>query len=151
VQTILAEIGLDPSRFPTAKRLASWLGLSPGINISGGKRKSSKTRHVSSRAANAFRIAAMAAGKSGSAIGAFFRCLKARLGSPKAITATAHKLARIFYQMWTTHQSYQDAGAGHYEQQFQQRKLKQLRKQAASLGFDLIQQPVSTASIKDVS
>ena len=146
VQTILAEIGLDPSRFPTVKQFTSWLGLSPGVNISGGKRKNAKTRHISSRAANAFRIAAMAAGKSGSAIGAFFRRLKARLGSPKAITATAHKLARIFYQMWTTHRSYQDAGAGHYEQQFQQHKLKQLRKQAASLGFDLTQQPASTAS-----
>lgn len=151
VQTILSEIGLDPSRFPTVKQFASWLGLSPGVNISGGKRKSSKTRHISSRAANAFRIAAMAAGKSNSAIGAFFRRLKARLGSPKAITATAHKLARIFYQMWTTRQSYQDAGAGHYEQQFQQRKLKQLRKQAASLGFDLTERPASTASIGDVS
>jgi transposase len=151
VQTILSEIGLDPSRFASAKQFAAWLGLSPGMNISGGKRKSSKTRHVSSRAANAFRIAAMAAGKSNSAIGAFFRRLKTRLGSPKAITATAHKLARIFYHMWTTRQSYHDAGAGHYEQQFQQRKLKHLRKQAASLGFDLTQRPPSNVLVDVVS
>jgi transposase len=81
----------------------------------------------------------MASGKSDSAIEAFFRRLKARLGSPKAITATAHKLARIFYRLWTTRQSYHDAGTGHYERQFQQRKLKYLQKQAALLGFDLIE------------
>jgi transposase len=106
VPTILSEIGLDLGRFPTAKQFVSWLGLCPGSNIFGGKRKNSKTRSVSSRAANAFRIAAMAAGKSDSAIGAFFRRLKARLRSPKPITAAAHKLARIFYQMWTARQSY---------------------------------------------
>ncbi|MEH2048635.1 hypothetical protein [Nostoc sp.] len=61
----------------------------------------------------------MAAGKSDSAVGAFFRRLKARLGAPKAITATAHKLARIFYHLWTTRQSYHDAGATYYEQQYQ--------------------------------
>jgi D-alanyl-D-alanine carboxypeptidase len=49
----------------------------------------------------------------------------ARLGSPKAITATAHKLARIFYHMWTTRQSYHDTGASYYDQQYQHRKLKQ--------------------------
>lgn len=151
VQTILSEIGLDPGRFPTVKQFVSWLGLCPGSNISGGKRKNSKTRSVSSRAANAFRIAAMAAGKSDSAIGAFFRRLKVRLGSPKAITATAHKLARIFYQMWITRQSYQDAGADYYEQQYQQRKLKYLRKQAASLGFQLVEQPLSNSAVGDVS
>ncbi|MBD1846700.1 IS110 family transposase [Cyanobacteria bacterium FACHB-63] len=137
VQTILSEVGLNARRFASAKQFASWLGLSPGTNISGGKRKSAKTRPGSSRAANAFRLAAMAAGKSDSALGAFFRRLKTRLGAPKAITATAHKLARVFYKMWVTHQSYQDVGAGQYEQQFQQRKLKYLRKQAAALGFDL--------------
>lgn len=145
VQTILSEIGLDPSRFPSVKQFAAWLGLSPGTNISGGRRKSAKTRPGSSRAANAFRMAAMAAGKSDSAIGAFFRRLKSRLGAPKAITATAHKLARIFYQLWTTRQSYHDVGVVQYEQQFQQRKLKYLRQQAAALGFDLTQRPPSDA------
>jgi transposase len=150
VQTILAEIGLDSTRFRTAKQFVSWLGLCPGSSISGGKHKSAKTRQVSSRAANAFRIAAMAAGKSNSAIGAFFRRLKARLGSPKAITATAHKLARIFYLMWTTRTSYQDAGVASYEQQYQQRKLKHLPKQAA-LGFELTQRSTDPALMEDVS
>jgi transposase len=151
VQTILSEVGLDPTRFPTAKQFVSWLGLCPGSNISGGKRKSSRTRHVSNRAANAFRIAAMAADKSASAIGAFFRRLKARLGSPKAITATAHKLARTFYQMWRNHQTYQDVGADYYEQQYQLRKLKHLRKQASSLGFQLVEMAVPSSPVIDVS
>lgn len=151
VQTILSEVGVDSTRFGNQQRFASWLGLCPGSAISGGKRKSSKTRRVSNRAANAFRIAAMAAGKSDSAIGAFFRRLKARLGAPKAITATAHKLARIFYHLWSTGQAYQDAGAEYYEQQYRQRQLKYLRKQAEALGFELTQAELSEPLARDVS
>jgi hypothetical protein len=73
------------------------------------------------------------------------------LGSPKAIMATAHKLARIFYQMWTTRQSYHDTGASYYDQQYQHRKLKQLQKQAVALGFDLIERPPSPPPVEDVS
>lgn len=151
VQTILSEVGLDPTRFGSAKRFASWLGLCPGTNISGGKRHGSKTRKVVNRAANAFRIAAMAAGKSDSAIGGFFRRLKARLGAPKAITATAHKIARVFYQLWTTRQPYQDAGAQSYEQQYRQRKLKSLKKQAAALGFAITEVLTPEPLTQDVS
>lgn len=151
VQTILSEVGLDPTRFGSAKQFASWLGLSPGNNISGGKRKSSKTRKVVNRAANAFRIAAMAAGKSDSAIGGYFRRLKSRLGAPKAITATAHKLARIFYQLWTTRQSYQDSGAAAYEEHYRQRKLNYLRKQAAALGLELTEASTAKELLQAVS
>jgi transposase len=94
VQPSLSEVGLDPTRFGSAKQFASWLGLCRGNNRSGGKRHGSKTRKVVNRAANAAGIAAMAAGQSDSAIGGVFRQLKARLGAPKAITATAHKIAR---------------------------------------------------------
>jgi transposase len=93
----------------------------------------------------------MAVGKSDSAIGGFFRRLKARLGSPKAITATTHKLARIFYHLWTTRKPYHDVGATYYEQQYQQRKLQHLRKQSASLGFDLVEQSCSHPLVEDVS
>ena len=96
VQTIISEVGLDPTRFPTVKQFCSWLGLSPGSRITGGKVKSSQTRHVVNRASNAFRMAAQALKNSKSALGAFYRRLRTRLGTPKAITATAHKLARIF-------------------------------------------------------
>ncbi len=138
VQTILSEIGLDPSRFPTVKHFTSWLGLCPGSRVSGGKVKSSQTRHVVNRAANAFRLAANALSRSQSANGAFFRRLRARLGSPKAITATAHKLARIFYCLWTSGGEYHDPGVDVYEQKYRQRVLDNLQRKADQLGFELV-------------
>lgn len=137
VLTLLSELGVDGSRFPSAKHFVSWLGLCPGSRITGGKRKSSKTRQVANRAATAFRIAALSLERSQSALGAFHRKMKARMGAPKAITATAHKLARIFYQLWTSGQSYVDPGIEAYEQKFQERALENLKKKALALGFDL--------------
>ena len=135
---ILSEIGLDASRFPSVKHFTSWLGLSPGSRISGGKVKSSRTRKVVNRAANAFRIGAQTLYRSDSALGAFYRRLKARLGPAKAITATAHKLARIFYRLWRYGDTYHDPGADAYEQQYQQRMLRNLERKAQTLGFKLI-------------
>ena len=106
VQTILSEVGLNPKRFPTVKHFTSWLGLCPGQKVTGGKVKSSQTRTVVNRAANAFRMAAFSLTHSRSALGAFYRRLRSRLGAPKAITATAHKLARLFYQLWTIFRSW---------------------------------------------
>lgn len=137
VQTLLSEVGLDPSRFPSAKHFTSWLGLCPGSHITGGKAKSSRTRRVVNRAANALRLAAQSAGRSQTALGAFYRRLRSRLGAPKAITATAHKLARIFYHLWTTREEYKDPGADYYEQQYQQRVINNLRQKARALGFEL--------------
>ena len=128
VQTILSEVGLDPKRFPTVKHFTSWLGLCPGSRITGGKVKSSQTRHVVNRAANAFRMGAQCLRNSPTALGAFYRRLRSRLGAPKAITATAHKLARLFYRLWKTAGEYTDPGANYYEQQYQQRMLKNLSK-----------------------
>ena len=99
VQTILSEIGLDPGKFPTEKRFASWLGLCPNNRITGGQVKSTKTRKTANRAANAFRMAAQSLANSNTGLGGFYRRIRARLGAPKAITATAHKLARIFYRI----------------------------------------------------
>lgn len=143
VQTILSEVGLDPSRFPTVKHFTSWLGLCPGSRISGGKVQSSRTRRVVNRAANAFRLAANALSRSQSANGAFFRRLRTRLGSPKAITATAHKLARIFYCLWKGGGEYQDPGVDVYEQKYQQRILKNLQRKADQLGFTIVPPPGS--------
>ena len=138
VQTILSEVGLEPSRFPTVKHFCSWLGLCPGSKISGGKVLSAQTRKVVNRAANAFRIAAQSLTRSQSALGAFYRRLRSRLGAPKAITATAHKLARMFYRVWTTGQPYTDSGADYYEQQYQERMVNHIKKKALSLGFELV-------------
>ncbi len=138
VLTLLSELGLDPSRFPSAKHFASWLGLCPGNRKTGGKVKSSKTRQVVNRAANALRMAAQTLSRSHSALGAFYRRMQARLGAPKAITATAHKLARIFYHLWTQGGTYTDPGIDAYEQQYRERVIKNLKKKAQVLGFDLV-------------
>ena len=141
VQVILSEVGLDPGRFKSVKHFTSWLGLCPGSNITGGKVKNSQTRQVINRAANAFRMAAQTAGKSNSANGAFYRRLRSRLGAPKAITATAHKLARIFYRLWTSGGDYVDQGMDYYEQRYRERTVNNLQKRAQQLGFELIPQP----------
>jgi len=95
VQTILSEVGLDPSRFPSAKHFTPWLKLYPGSRITGGKVKSSATRRVVNHAASAFRITAQTAGKSYSALGAFYRRMRSRLRAPKAITATAQNRTHL--------------------------------------------------------
>jgi transposase len=151
VQTILSEVGLDPTRFPSVKHFCSWLGLSPGSRITGGKVKSSQTRCVVNRAANAFRMAAQALKNSQSALGAFYRRLRSRLGAPKAITATAHKLARIFYYLWTKGEAYVDPGVDYYERKYQERLVQNLTKKAHSLGFELIPQPLSPSVTDSVS
>jgi transposase len=143
VQAIISEVGLDPTRFPTAKHFASWLGICPGSKISGGKVLSSRTRKVVNRAANAFRLAAQSLANSRTALGGFYRRIRTRSGAPKAITATAHKLARIFYHLWTTGEDFIDAGADAYEQQYQQRVLKHLKQRAKQMGFDLVPEPIS--------
>lgn len=147
VLVILSEVGLDASQFPSAKHFVSWLGLCPGSRITGGKVKSSKTRRVVNRAANAFRMAAQTLSRSQSALGAFYRRMKARLGGPKAITATAHKIARIFYHVWSTGDAYVDPGVDAYEQKYRERMLNQLQRKAQSLGFDLVPNPGITECV----
>lgn len=139
VQTIISEVGLDSSKFKNAKHFSSWLGLCPGCRITGGKIKSSQTRQVVNRAATAFRLAAQAVSRSHSALGAFYRRIKARAGAPKAITATAHKIARLYYTLWTNKESYVDLGAEYYEQQYQDRVIKNLKQRAKSLGLELVE------------
>lgn len=139
VQTIISEVGLDASKFKSAKHFSSWLGLCPGCRITGGKVKSSQTRQVVNRAATAFRLAAQAVGRANCALGAFYRRIKARAGAPKAITATAHKIARLFYTLWTKKESYVDQGAEYYEQQYRERVIKNLQQRAKSLGLEVVE------------
>ncbi|HEY9863803.1 MAG TPA: IS110 family transposase, partial [Candidatus Obscuribacterales bacterium] len=135
---LLSELGLDASRFPTVKHFTSWLGLCPGSRITGGKVKSSQTRHVVNRAANAFRLAAQTLSRSNSALGAYYRRMRSKLGGVQAITATAHKLARIFYHLWKDKDDYIDIGFEAYEEKYRQKTLSYLQKKANALGFDLI-------------
>ena len=138
LQTLLSEVGRDVSPWKTEKHFTSWLGLCPNFKRSGGKDLSSQTRKVQSRSALAFRAAARTLAQSTSYLGAFYRRMKARLGKPKAITATARKLAVIFYQMVKHGTSYKELGEDYYLKQQQQRQLKRLRKQANRFGFDLV-------------
>ncbi len=140
VLKILAETGVDITPWPTEKHFASWLGLCPGNRITGGKLLTAKTKPSANRAAATFRMAAYGLFNSKSALGAYYRRQRARLGSPKAITATAHKLARIFYSMLKNGTEYVDQGQDYYEKQYRDRVTKNLKKRAASLGFDLVPQ-----------
>jgi transposase len=141
VHTLFSEVGGDLSKFPTSKHFSSWLGLCPDHRISGGKILSAHTRTVKSRAAYALRMAAYSAGHSYSAIGDYFRRMRARLGAPKAITATAHKLARIIYHLLKTGASYDDTIFARNEVRYQQRRAATLRHQARELGFTLVPLP----------
>jgi transposase len=135
---VISEIGLDMTRWPTAKHFASWLGLCPGNKISGGKRYRSRTKPTANRAAAALRMAAQTLSHSHSALGAYYRRMRARLGAPGAITAPAHKLARIVYSMLRYGVPYVDVGQYAYEQQHQDRMVKNLKRNARAFGFTLV-------------
>ena len=137
VQVILSETGLDMTKWPTDKNFTSWLRLCPNNQITGGKVKRSRTQPTTSRAAKAFRLAAWTLSNSKSYLGAYYRRMRARKGSPHAITATAHKLARIFYRMLRYGEQYVDIGADHYERQYQSRSLKSAIKRIQHLGFEV--------------
>ena len=137
-QTLLAEIGPDLSRFGSAPAFTSWLGLCPDNRVSGGKVLSVKTRKVKNRAATALRMAAQSLHRSQSYLGHFYRRMRAKLGAPKAITATAHKLARIIYHMVTMGQAYDETVCAQNEIQNRLRLEARLRKQAREMGFQLV-------------
>ena len=139
IQSIISEVGLDMTPWPTEKHFCSWLGLCPNNKVTGGRLKDSRSKKVVNRASCAFRMAAQAAGKSHSALGGYYRRMKIRLGPSKAITATAHKLARIFYRMLRYGTDYVDPGLDYYEQKYRQRVLNNLKKRARLLGYELIQ------------
>lgn len=137
VQTIISEIGTDMSKFPTVKHFGSWLGLAPHNDISGGKVLRSRTRKVVNRAAQAFRQAAQCVGRSETALGAYYRRMRARLGPQQATVATAYKIARIVYSMLKERKPFEAASAEAYDQQYREREIKYLERKAAKLGFDL--------------
>ncbi len=138
VLNFFCEVGPQITRFPSSKHFASWLGLCPDNRISGGKILSSKTRNVRCRLANALRMAATTLYRSHSALGDYFRRLRARLGSPAAITAAAHKLARILFAMLRDRRSFDPQLLGTLNEKHLRRRQNSLRKYAASLGFELV-------------
>lgn len=134
---VISEIGTDMPRFATVKHFTSWLGLCPGTKITGGKVMSGKTTRCANRAAQALRLAAAALRTSQSALGAYFRRMCARMDKPKAVTAAAHKLARLIYTMLTRGEEYTDQGQDYFEERYRQRVLHHLTKRAEKLGMIL--------------
>lgn len=141
VHTLVTEIGTDFGRFPNVAAFTSWLTLCPGSKKSGGKVLSSKTRKSNSRLAAALRLAAQTLHKSHSYLGAYYRRMRARLGAPQAITAAAHKLARIVYHLITTRTAYDESIFALEEQKLALRNQHRLHKQARALGFQLVPLP----------
>ena len=136
--TVTSEVGFDMSPWKTVKHFTSWLSLCPGTRISGGKELKKRGKRKANRAAQAFRVGAATLGRSQSALGAFYRRIKARHGGQHAVTATAHKIARIYYTMLTEGTAYVELGQQAYEQKYQQRRLAHLQKQAKALGLHLV-------------
>lgn len=134
---LISECGMDLSRWRTAKHFTSWLTLSPGSKISGGKILSAHTRKSNNRLSAHLRLAAVAVGRSNSALGAFYRRLASRIGKAKAVTATARKIAVIFYNTMRFGMAYEDPGANRYEQEYRDRVVKNLHRKAAEFGFSL--------------
>ena len=140
---LLSEAGADMSKFPTVKHWTSWLGLCPDNRISGGKVLSCRTRRVVNRLANALRMAATTLERSKTAMGAYYRRMKGKLGAAQAVTATAHKLARLVYGLLTQGDNYIRESLEKYERRYHAAKLENLKRMAKSLGCDIVEyQPV---------
>lgn len=138
---LVAECGTDLTAWPSAKHFTSWLCLAPGNKVSGGKLLSSRTRRSSSRAAALLRLAATTVGRSDTALGAFYRRLSSRVGKQKAVTATARKIAVLFYNTLRFGMTYRDPGAAAYDERHRTRVLAHLQRRARTLGYELSPAP----------
>lgn len=145
VQAVVAEVGPNLSKFSSVAAFSSWMGLCPTNDVSGGKILWTGTRKVKNRLAAALRMAAQSLQASQSALGEFYRRMRAKLGAPKAITATAHKLARIIFHLITTREPYDESVFARLEVRYRQRAESRLKAQAHALGFTLIPTPISEA------
>jgi transposase len=137
--TLISEIGPGVSRFATVKKFCSWLGLCPHWQKTGGRVKSSRTRRGVNRAAQALRLAAQSLHHSQGALGGFLRRMKGRLGTQAAVTATAHKLARIVYLALKHGMTYVRQSQQEYEVQMKEKQIKALRRKARQLGLEVIE------------
>ena len=135
---LLSEIGTDVNRWPTEKHFTAWLTLAPQNKVSGGRRLSSRTQPSANRAAAMLRMTALSVVRGQTALGAFYRRLAVRIGKPKAITATARKIAILVYRTLRGTLAYHDPGAHTYNARQRTRLLRRLRTQADTLGFTLV-------------
>jgi len=136
--TIWSEIGIDMSPWKTEKHFASWLTLCPNNKITGGRIFQRRTRKSSNRVRDVLCLCAQTLFNSKSALGAYARRMRSRLGPEKAVVATAHKLALLIYRLIKFGKDYVDIGQDSYEQQYQQRAVKNLARKAKEFGFQLV-------------
>jgi transposase len=141
--TLISEIGPGVSKFPTVKKFCSWLGLCPNWKKTGGRVRSSRTRRGVNRAAQALRMAAQSLHHSQGALGGFLPRMKGRLGAQAALTATAHKLARIVYLALKHGLPYVRKSQQECEAQMREKQVKALKRKARQLGLELIEKPLA--------
>jgi transposase len=141
VLTIISEIGTDMTKWPTVKHFGSWLGLAPRNDISGGKVLRSRVLKTVNRATQAFRQAAQSVARSDTAFGAYYRRMRAKLGPQQATVATAHKIARVVYQLLKYGEAFAETTAAEYNQQCHERELKYVQRKAAKLGYIIAPNP----------
>lgn len=137
VAVFLSEVGTSVDAFKTSKHFGSWLRLCPGSNISGGKNRSGRNRPSTNRLATALRVAAQTLQSSNSAMGAFYRRMRTRVGPQKAITAAAYRLAEMIYLTLKHQRPYIDPGANYYDERHKTRILKNMERRARMLGYRL--------------
>lgn len=145
--TLVSELGTDFTKWPTVKHFTSWLGLCPNWKKTGGKVQSSRTRLGKNRAAGALRLAAWGLMRSRSYVGAYLRRQRSRLGAPKAITATAHKLARVVYALMRHGVGYVRQTEEAYAEQTRQKVEKQFHRRAKELGYEVRKIEPGTATL----
>ena len=140
---ILAEIGVDVSRFPTEKHFASWLGLSPPQDQSNKTKRRRGHRKATNRVTHALRMAARSVGRSMAPLGSFYRRIRSRIGGLGAVRATAHKLACLVYRMLKYGEEYVTHSMEEYEAKLNANLLKSLERKAAAMGYRLAPLPVT--------
>jgi hypothetical protein len=143
-QTIIAEVGVDMSRFPKEAHFASFLGLCSDNQITSGKVLRRGTRRVQNRAATALRMAASTLWRSKTYLGAKFRRLRTRLGAPKAITAMAHMLSRLVYRMLKYGEQYVDEGMNYFEEKYREQEIRSIQIRAIQLGLQIALIPTAS-------
>jgi transposase len=142
---ILAELGVDVSRFPTEKHFASWLGVCPRQYESNKTKRKRGPRKGKNRIAIALRLAAQGLAKTKSPLAMFYKRIKSRIGGKGAITATAHKLACLVYRMLKYGKEYVKQSMQTYERKIKDQLERSLRRKAAALGYELVAKPATVS------